>query len=369
MTAVADTDEAHRELAHRGELPEVESGRHEALNSLPSTAMATPPGVPNPEGSIMLNSIKSLAITPRATDAPASIAGIEQHPKVQWRDVALFTGLAYAFAWVLWIALRPTLFDLLTASHTPSKLLVPPIYVLGMFAPAAAALVMRLFVSKEGLRGSLGPVRAWRFYALAVVLAAVVVSLVIGVDALTGLGTFTWNRKPGLLIEYAGLAFDGLTFSALMAFGEEYGWRGYLLPKLLPLGQVKAAVIVGAIWALWHLPILIAGLNYPGVAPLAAIAVFVPVTIAMSVLFTRVFVAAGGAVLVTAVLHGSFNAFGDKLTSTSHLTGSSLVVTPAGAVGIGVILITVAILYALSKTRRLPRPVTTRVAASGHGTA
>ena len=46
MTAVADTDEAHRELAHRGELPEVGSGRHEALNSLPSTATATPPGVP-----------------------------------------------------------------------------------------------------------------------------------------------------------------------------------------------------------------------------------------------------------------------------------------------------------------------------------
>jgi CAAX protease family protein len=318
----------------------------------------------------MLNSIKSLAHTPRATDAPVSIAGIEQRSKVPWRDVALFTGLAYAFAWVLWLALRPNLFHFLTASHTPTKLTVPAIYVLGMFAPAAAAIVMRLFVSKEGLKGSLGPVRAWRFYALAVLLAAVVVSLVIGVDALTGLGTFTWNGKTPLWIEYAGLAFDGLTFSALMAFGEEYGWRGYLLPKLLPLGEVKAAVLVGAIWATWHLPILIAGLNYPGVAPLAAIAVFIPVTIAMSVLFARVFVAAGGAVLVTAVLHGSFNAFGDKLTSTSHLTGSPLVVTPAGAVGISVILITAAIVYALSKTGRLQRRrVTPRVAASGHGMA
>ena len=144
---------------------------------------------------------------------------------------------------------------------------------------------MRLFVSKEGLKGSLGPVRAWRFYAFAGLLAAVVVSLVIGIDALTGLGTFTWNGKTPMWVEYAGLAFDGLTFSALMAFGEEYGWRGYLLPKLLPLGEVKAAVLVGAIWATWHLPILIAGLNYPGVAPLAVIAVFVPVTIAMSVLF------------------------------------------------------------------------------------
>jgi membrane protease YdiL (CAAX protease family) len=208
----------------------------------------------------MLNSIKSLANTPRATDSPVSIAGIEQSSKVPWRDVALFTGLAYAFAWVLWVALRPNLFHYLTASHTPSKLTVPAIYVLGMFAPAAAAIVMRMFVSKEGLKGSLGPVRAWRFYALAVLLAAAVVSLVIGIDALTGLGAFTWNRKPALSVEVVALAFDGLTFSALMALGEEYGWRGYLLPKLLPLGEVKAAVLIGAIWATWHLP-------YTGLCP------------------------------------------------------------------------------------------------------
>jgi CAAX protease family protein len=348
---------------------EVRSGRHQAFK--PSVYRYVHAAWrPNTEGSIMLNSIKSLANTPRAAAAPVSIAGIEQRSKVQWRDVALFTGLAYAFAWVLWIALRPNLFHLLSASHTPSKLLVPPIYEFGMFAPAAAAIVMRLFVSKEGLKDSLGPVRAWRFYALALLLAAVVVSLVIGVDALTGLGTFTWKRKPALWIAYAGLAFDGLTYSALLALGEEYGWRGYLLPKLLPLGEIKAAVVVGAIWGTWHLPMLIAGLNYPGVGPLAAIGIFIPVAIAMSVLFARVFLISGGAVLVAAVLHGSFNAFGDKLTNANHLTGSPLVVTPAGAVGIGVILITAAMVYALSKTGRLQRRrVTARVAASGHGVA
>jgi hypothetical protein len=87
----------------------------------------------------MLNSIKSPANRPRATEAPGSITGIDQRSKVPWRDVALFTVLAYAFAWVLWLALRPNLFHFLTASRTPSKLTVPSIYVLGMFAPAAAA--------------------------------------------------------------------------------------------------------------------------------------------------------------------------------------------------------------------------------------
>ena len=73
----------------------------------------------------------------------------------------------------------------------------------------------------------------------------------------------------------------------------------------------------------------------------------------------------GGAVLVVAVLHGSFNAFGDKLTNTNHLAGSPLVVTPGGAVGFGVILLTAVIAYTLSKTGRLRhRPLTARVAAS-----
>jgi hypothetical protein len=59
----------------------------------------------------------------------------------------------------------------------------------------------------------------------------VVVNLVIAVDGLTGRGRFAWNGTPALWIEYAGLMFDGLTFSALAAFGEEYGWRGYPLPS------------------------------------------------------------------------------------------------------------------------------------------
>ena len=320
----------------------------------------------------MLNSIQSLVKPSPTTAPPAYIDGVEQRAKVPWRHVALFTGLAYAFAWGLFIALRPNIFHFLTVSHTPSKVAVPPIYVLGMVAPAAAAIVMRLFVSKEGLKGSLGPVRAWRFYALAVVLAAVAVSAMIGFDGLTGLGTFIWHKHVPLLVAYVLLAFEGLTFSAVMALGEEYGWRGYLLPKLLPLGEVKAAVIVGAIWALWHTPILIAGLNYPGVAPLAAIAVFIPATIATSLLFTRVFVISGGAVLVTAVLHGSFNEFADKLTGTAHLTTNQLVGGSSGAVGIGVLLITVLITYALSRIgwpkSRAIRPRVDPSAHSARGT-
>ena len=53
------------------------------------------------------------------------------------------------------------------------------------------------------------------------------------------------------------------------AFGEEWGWRGYMMPKLLELMPKPAAIIVGGIiWGLWHAPLTIAGHNfgtdYPG---------------------------------------------------------------------------------------------------------
>jgi membrane protease YdiL (CAAX protease family) len=55
----------------------------------------------------------------------------------------------------------------------------------------------------------------------------------------------------------------GPAVNGLFAFGEELGWRGYLLPKLMPLGKWKAYVLVGIIWGLWHGPLVLAGFNYP----------------------------------------------------------------------------------------------------------
>ena len=52
-------------------------------------------------------------------------------------------------------------------------------------------------------------------------------------------------------------------FNTLFALGEELGWRGYLLQKLLPLGQIPAMIISGVIWGIWHAPAILQGLNYP----------------------------------------------------------------------------------------------------------
>jgi hypothetical protein len=265
--------------------------------------------------------------------------------KVPWRDVVLYVVLAYGAAWALWFVLVPHIGHLFTAARTPEKLSVSSLATLGMFAPLVAALVMRLFVSKEGLRGSLGPIRKWRYYGLAVLVPMVLISLTIALDVAIGVGNFTWRGSVPLWVEYVAEAFNALTFSALLAFGEEYGWRGYLLPKLLPLGEVRAGVLIGLIWGPWHIPLLIDGLNYSGVNPRLAIVAFIGAAVLMSLLFTRMFVLAGGSVLVTSVMHGSFNAFGDTLNATKYLSGNPLVVSSAGLVGLAVLTIAVLIAY------------------------
>lgn len=47
-------------------------------------------------------------------------------------------------------------------------------------------------------------------------------------------------------------------------FGEEYGWRGFLQRSLEQMGRVKATLLVGAIWGIWHFPLILMGYNYPG---------------------------------------------------------------------------------------------------------
>ncbi|MCL5994908.1 MAG: CPBP family intramembrane metalloprotease [Chloroflexi bacterium] len=56
--------------------------------------------------------------------------------------------------------------------------------------------------------------------------------------------------------------------NALPIFGEEFGWRAYLQPKLMPLGGRRAMLLMGVIWGVWHWPVIAMGhnygLNYPG---------------------------------------------------------------------------------------------------------
>src|SRR5215207_5637589 len=238
---------------------------------------------------------------------------------VNWREVIFFVVLAYGLAWA-WSGffLLPYLGDLLTQSTTPTDMVerLGAVTTLPtMLTPMIAALFMRLFVSKEGLKGSLGLLRSPIYYLAALVIPAVFVTAVVLITTqavvIPGgapLGEFRWSEASGFV--YLMLLVIALPVT-VFTFGEEYGWRGYLLPRLLPLGEVRASVLVGVIWGVWHLPLLLAGLNYPGVNVWLAIIVFTFVTVALSFTYTWFFVASSGSVLILAVFHASTNQFTD----------------------------------------------------------
>ena len=54
----------------------------------------------------------------------------------------------------------------------------------------------------------------------------------------------------------------GAFINSFLAFGEELGWRGWLQTALLPLGTWPAMLITGAVWGLWHAPVILLGYNF-----------------------------------------------------------------------------------------------------------
>jgi uncharacterized protein len=67
----------------------------------------------------------------------------------------------------------------------------------------------------------------------------------------------------------------GPLLGLIIAFGEEYGWRGYLQTELIRLGRTRGVFLVGVIWGIWHWPVIWMGYNYPGQPVLGSLAMVV----------------------------------------------------------------------------------------------
>lgn len=76
----------------------------------------------------------------------------------------------------------------------------------------------------------------------------------------TDLGGFSIQQI--ILIQVLSAILLSPIYNLISTFGEEFGWRAYLLPKLLPLGKRKAIILQGIIWGIWHCPVILMGYNY-----------------------------------------------------------------------------------------------------------
>jgi membrane protease YdiL (CAAX protease family) len=103
----------------------------------------------------------------------------------------------------------------------------------------------------------------------------------------------------GTVILLAFMIFPG------SALGEEIGWRGYALPRLQAgRSALSASLILGVIWALWHLPLYFTGQVF---RPLSLFPPFFIGVIALSVILTWVYNSTGGSLLMVVLIHATFN--------------------------------------------------------------
>lgn len=198
------------------------------------------------------------------------------------RAAVIFTALALALAWAVALPLYFT-----GGLDNPLTQLV----AVGMMAaPAIAALIVVRFVDRpQSIPRELGlwPLRPARrlfvYLGLAVLIPVVIVLSALPIGAWLGVypadvSEFSAFREAfeaqsgglslpipiGVLValQFVNVVIGGIV-NTIPALGEELGWRGYLLPKLMPLGAVPAILVSGVTWGLWHAPLLLLGYNYP----------------------------------------------------------------------------------------------------------
>jgi membrane protease YdiL (CAAX protease family) len=168
------------------------------------------------------------------------------------RPVAAFFVLAYAFSWVLWL---PVVLGAAGAVRTLS-------FVAGGFGPALAGAVVTWLADGESVRAWARRIVRWRvaprWYLAALGLPLVVVALASVAMASLGVDV-DLSLLPGRL----SLVLTSYVFVALVGGGnEEPGWRGFALPRLQErYAPVRATLVLGVVWAFWHLPQLLVDPN------------------------------------------------------------------------------------------------------------
>ncbi|MCS7151638.1 MAG: CPBP family intramembrane metalloprotease [Endomicrobia bacterium] len=139
----------------------------------------------------------------------------------------------------------------------------------------------------------------------------------------------------------------GATINALVAFGEEIGWRGFLFNELSQkLNFWKVSTMTGFIWGVWHIPLILQGHNYPSNPTLGVLWMII-----FCVLYSPIFNYIrfkSGSVIATSILHGTLNAtYGISILFLKG--GNEFIVGMLGLSGFVVLLIVDIIILLLHK--------------------
>jgi len=218
------------------------------------------------------------------------------------RQLTLYFGLAYGIAWIMWL---PVLLGQNGLGWSHSKAGMFPWIPLGTIGPFAAGLI-----AQSVCCGNLRAFRLWTsmprmligtLAGMACILAARWLIAGIGMTQ-SGFRAWDWAALLDFRHWFIPMLIGG-------PLGEEPGWRGFALPRMQSRwGPTPASIILGVLWAGWHLPLfLIHGWT---TAPVWA---FFLIVTGLSVIMTFGFNLSRGSVIVAIVLHDTHNSAGGPL--------------------------------------------------------
>jgi uncharacterized protein len=232
-------------------------------------------------------------------DAAAARARNPRDAKQGTRSILLYYGIACGFAWIAWmpLVLGP---DGLKLHKTAVSL--PISACIGALGPLLAC-----FIAHHVETGNWRAVRLlprsrgqWIWLIFGPLLVLLVFFFVF--PALISKGSpRTWHWHIGAL---AGIWIPMFNYNLLGGpLFEEFGWRGFLQSRLQEtLAPWIAAICVGIMWAVWHLPLFLVG--WSSAPPL----VFMLMLVSLSVVMATAFNASGQAVVVAILMHSAFYA-------------------------------------------------------------
>jgi membrane protease YdiL (CAAX protease family) len=276
---------------------------------------------------------------------------------MDWKRIGIFVAFAFGISWLtgLVIFLRGGIFE--SRELVPDSGITEAFVLMAtgyMFAPAISHILTRL-VTREGWKNlwmRLDFKQSWGYLLLTWLGTPILIAVGAAIFFIFFPQFFDANLETlSTLIEELNATGQEIPFepgtialiqifqAILLApilnlvptFGEEFGWRGYLLPKLLPLGEQKAYLLSGLIWGVWHAPVILMGYNYgfdyPG-APWTGVLMMTIGTFILGTFFGWASLRARNiwpAVIGHAVLNGTASAsFLFSLEGTNPLIGPSV---------------------------------------------
>ncbi|KAM9861619.1 CPBP family intramembrane glutamic endopeptidase [Leucobacter sp. BZR 635] len=303
----------------------------------------------------------------------------QQPTRVPWGAVALFVGIALGLAWLVALPMWGLVASNSASLSIGQQLLAQLTPIAVMFTPAVAMLVV-VFLARTPRTGrarflGLWPLRPAKRVVWFIVLGALAPILLVAASlaVATLFGWFTpdlanlsgfaavlassgapaESAKAVALTQLVMLPLAGL-INILPAFGEEVGWRGWLLPALRPLGTWPALLISGVIWGIWHAPLTLLGHNF-GLFDWRGVALMTVGSVSWGILFGWLRLRSGS-VWPAVIAHGALNGAAGIFVLFG-MAGAPLplaLVNPLGVSGWIVAAIVIAVLVLTGQFSRQP---------------